>query len=187
MMTEKMRNTQELLNDLVKDTPTLAKKMHDSRKSNRLICDLIRLRAASGLTQTAMAEKMGCGQSRISKLEHGTDEDITLGELDAYLRALDKHLYMAVFSSELNASSMIKYHTCAIRKELENLIRLAEADQKIAKGIDSFSMDLFYVFCKMLDELSAKLPDSSFQKLLSEQKRRPSVLISECEPEMEPV
>lgn len=96
-MTEKMRNTQELLNDLVKDTPTLAKKMHDSRKSNRLICDLIRLRAASGLTQTAMAEKMGCGQSRISKLEHGTDEDITLGELDAYLRALDKHLYMAVF------------------------------------------------------------------------------------------
>lgn len=46
---------------------------------------------------------------------------------------------------------------------MENLIRLADADKKIAKGIDSFSMDLFYVFCKMLDELSAKLPTVPFR------------------------
>lgn len=45
-------------------------------------------RQAAGLTQAEVARRMGVTQSTVSRLESDRWQDLRLGELDAYLRAL---------------------------------------------------------------------------------------------------
>lgn len=52
----------------------------------RLIDQLILARVAAGLTQSQMAGKLRCSQSRISKIEDSHDADLSLGDIQAYAR-----------------------------------------------------------------------------------------------------
>ena len=47
-------------------------------------------RQAAGLTQVEVARRMGVTQSTVSRLESDRWQDLRLGELDAYLRALER-------------------------------------------------------------------------------------------------
>ena len=58
----------------------------------RLVKHLFALRSVEGLSQKDIAERIGCSQSRISKLENGTDDDLRLADLAAHLGALDLDL-----------------------------------------------------------------------------------------------
>lgn len=55
----------------------------------RLIGELMANRQKQKISQKTMAEKMGCTQSWISKLESSRDNDINIGEARAYARALE--------------------------------------------------------------------------------------------------
>ena len=52
----------------------------------KLIDQLILARVASNLTQSQMAGKLRCSQSRISKIEDSQDADLSLGDIQAYAR-----------------------------------------------------------------------------------------------------
>ena len=54
----------------------------------RLIDQLIVARVAAGLTQSQMAAKLRCSQSRISKIEDSQDSDLSLGDIQAYARTV---------------------------------------------------------------------------------------------------
>jgi transcriptional regulator with XRE-family HTH domain len=45
-------------------------------------------RQSAGLTQAEVARRMGVTQSTVSRLESDRWQDLRLGELDAYLRAI---------------------------------------------------------------------------------------------------
>ncbi len=49
---------------------------------------LAELRSASGLNQTAVAERTGVSQARVSQIESGDLEHTELGTLRAFVRAL---------------------------------------------------------------------------------------------------
>jgi predicted XRE-type DNA-binding protein len=53
-----------------------------------LIDQLIVARARAGYTQSQLATKMDCSQSRVSKFEDSQDADLTLGDLQAYAKAV---------------------------------------------------------------------------------------------------
>ena len=52
----------------------------------KLIDQVILARVAAGLTQSQMAAKLRCSQSRISKIEDSQDADLSLGDIQAYAR-----------------------------------------------------------------------------------------------------
>ena len=52
----------------------------------KLIDQLILARVAAGLTQSQMAVKLRCSQSRISKIEDSQDADLSLGDIQDYAR-----------------------------------------------------------------------------------------------------
>ena len=53
---------------------------------------LAELRSASGLNQTAVAERIGVSQARVSQIESGDLEHTELGTLHAFVRALGGEL-----------------------------------------------------------------------------------------------
>ena len=72
----------------VSDDPQFADEFDRRVNSRRLVKHLFALRSAEGLSQKDIADRIGCSQSRISKLESGNDDDLRLADLAAYLRAL---------------------------------------------------------------------------------------------------
>lgn len=158
------KSVDDVLKDITKDFPDLADGIQKADHETKLVRSLIAMRAASGLTQAELAAKMNSTQSRISKLEHGTDDNITIGELKSYARATGFCLSMNFFNAS-NASGMIKYHASAIREQLKHIVKIAGDDKAIQKGVDILSLDLFFNLCKMIDDETTKLQNSTFQKL----------------------
>jgi predicted XRE-type DNA-binding protein len=65
----------------------------ESRLANRkIVKDLMILRATQGLSQKDVALKLGCTQSRISKLESMSDADLRIGDLSKYAEVLGLEL-----------------------------------------------------------------------------------------------
>ncbi len=60
----------------------------------RLVDQLIVARVASGLTQSQLAAKLRCSQSRISKIEDSQDADLSLGDIQAYARIVGLKLQL---------------------------------------------------------------------------------------------
>ena len=62
----------------------------------KLIDQLILARVAAGLTQSQLAAKLRCSQSRISKIEDSHDADLSLGDIHAYARVVGLKLELAL-------------------------------------------------------------------------------------------
>jgi predicted XRE-type DNA-binding protein len=61
----------------------------------RIIKQLMVQRAAKGLSQKDLAERMHCTQSRISKLESSTDGELSIAEVRLYAAAVGLELSVA--------------------------------------------------------------------------------------------
>src|SRR6185369_3308361 len=57
-------------------------------EARNILRQLMALRAAQGLSQEDIAEKIKCTQSRVSKLESANDIDLRIGDLQEYADAL---------------------------------------------------------------------------------------------------
>lgn len=60
----------------------------------KLIDQLIVARVAAGLTQSQLAAKLRCSQSRISKIEDSQDADLSLGDIQDYARIVGLKLQL---------------------------------------------------------------------------------------------
>jgi|APSaa5957512622_1039677.scaffolds.fasta_scaffold135505_1 transcriptional regulator with XRE-family HTH domain len=129
----------------------------DSRK---LMTRLMSLRALAGLSQADVSRKMECTQSRISKLENGTDDDIKLGDMKAYAEAVRHELIVGFKPRGLSAADQVKGHFCMINQQLIELVELAaaqhddEVTEEIASFLNSFTGNMFL----MMQRLSQGLP-----------------------------
>ena len=72
----------------------VAEAVHQLSIKTRLIDQLIIARVAAGLTQSQMAAKLRCSQSRISKIEDSQDADLSLGDIQAYARIVGLKLQL---------------------------------------------------------------------------------------------
>ena len=54
------------------------------REGTRVVDWLVRERTEAGLTQAELARRMGCSQSKVSKLEDSRDAELRLGEIGRY-------------------------------------------------------------------------------------------------------
>ncbi len=126
--------------------------------SRRMVKDLTVLRATQGLSQKDMAERLGCTQSRISKLEATTDYDLRLGDIAQYANALGLRLKISVEPMKRTAVDRVKALAFRIKHELDLLAKLSEHDHKIATGVAAFFGEAFFNLVKMLQDSVQKLP-----------------------------
>ena len=70
-------------------SPELIARYRDRANQARLLKHLILLRHKRGKTQAEISRVLDCTQSRVSKIEAGGDDDLTIGYLKKYV---EEHL-----------------------------------------------------------------------------------------------
>src|SRR5260370_19573157 len=121
---------------------------------------LVSMRVAKGLTQKELADMLGCTQSRISKLEQGRNEDLRIKDFLDYTRATEEAVWVTIGTPTI--SETVKLHIRAIRRLLEELVKLPGEDRAIRDGISRFLDEILIETGKLVQ--STKLALSSKQQ-----------------------
>jgi transcriptional regulator with XRE-family HTH domain len=140
------------------DDPAFKELFEQRLRSRGIIKDLMVQRAVHDLSQKDIAEKIGCTQSRISKLESSSDADLRLGDLARYADALGLRVNIVLESKECTSVSRIKNLAFRIKHELDRMAKLAADDHVIAKGVSGFFGEAFFNLLKMIQDSAQKLP-----------------------------
>jgi transcriptional regulator with XRE-family HTH domain len=130
----------------------------DRLRARRIVKDLMIQRAVLDLSQKEIADRIGCTQSRISKLESTHDADLRLGDLAKYADALGLRVNIVLESKEWTPVTRIKKFAFQIKHELDRLATLAAQDHLIAKGLSDFLGEAFFNLVNILQESAKKLP-----------------------------
>lgn len=126
-------SVEEMVADITGDTELVnevAKRCHDQE----IVKMFVAFRTSKELSQQQLADLLGCSQSTISKIENGVDADLKVGEIQAYLRALEKPLLL-FFMPNGTAVERVKALTTRIQDEINFLTKLAHKDELIKVGV----------------------------------------------------
>ena len=136
-MNKKYKSVNDLIKsmDLPQDQQQEQIEYINSRHLSRI---LTLMRTQKGMNQQAAAEKCGCTQSRISKMEYKEDRKITIGELLDYSDALDMEMSLVFLPKKLRIVDHVKLHAAQIENLLKRLVSLSRGDKAMAKAINSF-------------------------------------------------
>jgi transcriptional regulator with XRE-family HTH domain len=143
------------------DDKSFADEFEQRMARRRIINLLISLRGAKGLTQKDIAARLNCTQSRVSKIENSSDEEIDFGDLRKYASALGLTTQVVLMSRGTKTVDRVKFHAMQIKKLVHKLAGLAQSDPAIAMGVSDFFGEAAYNLLKILQEAADKLPDES--------------------------
>lgn len=99
---KKYSSVSEMVNS-VSDDAQFADDVTRLLEQREIIKQLIALRCREGKSQTDIARHMKCSQGRISKLESGLDEELSIGDLAMYLDALGRSSRIVVMDKHCTA------------------------------------------------------------------------------------
>lgn len=124
-----------------------------------VVRQLVSLRASAGMTQTDLAKKIGCTQSRISKIEASKDEDITLGIIRDYAQATEGQI--GIFCGKrISHVEAVKNHALSIRRHLESLADIAQKHDELEPHIQGFFGEAFFNILSILSECQNQMPNT---------------------------
>jgi len=161
--TRHYKSVLEMVRDVSEDR-AFAETLERRVAQRQIVKSLFALRSSKGLSQKDLAQKLGCTQSRISKLETGDDDDLRIGDLDRYLTALGLDVCLLVTPRHRMAIAMVKHHALAIKRLLDRLADLARGDNQIARGVAGFFGEAFFNLVKMLQDSSSRLPKNEGER-----------------------
>jgi len=141
-MIKDFRNVKEMIKGLSEDDKF--KESALSEIENKTIAKfLFTLRCKHNLTQKQLADKIGCTQSRISKIEGAYNNEITIKDLSDYGEALNLQLEIGYRNKGLKIVDSIKYHAFKIKGYLERLVDLVEGDEAASKELIKFHLEAY--------------------------------------------
>jgi transcriptional regulator with XRE-family HTH domain len=129
-------------------------------RETHLTKQLACMRAAAGLTQEQLAEKLQCSQSCISKWEAGRDEDLEIRTIRAYSDATNQRIGLLI-GKPLNHVEAINLHLSAMQRRLLALAALAREHDELESGINAFFAEACLNIFAILAKCQAQMPQSS--------------------------
>jgi transcriptional regulator with XRE-family HTH domain len=129
-----------------------------------VVTQLAKLRHAAGITQEDMGKRLNLGQSAISKLESGLDDELTLGQISGYIKATGERIGLC-FGKPLSHEQAIKMHAFGLKAHLEALAALANEDEKMQTAVNAFFGEAFFNFLSIFAVCKQQLPvgESDFE------------------------
>jgi transcriptional regulator with XRE-family HTH domain len=155
-MGEKYKSVLEMVKSI--STEDSYKELADKQiKGKSLAKFLFYLRCRHSLSQKELANKIGCSQSRVSKIEHSLDKDLAIQDLLDYGKVLNLQLEIGYRHPSVKIIDLIKYHAFKIRSYLDQLNGLVKDDEVLLKGIKSTYFEIFFNMNKIIAEALIKL------------------------------
>lgn len=155
-MSKRVNDVSELVKT-ISTTQSFKKNFEKEIQSKTIAKFLFSLRCDHKLTQKQLAEKVGCSQGRVSKIESSYDQELTLKDLMDYANALNLQVELGYRTPSVKIVDLIKYHAFKIKDYLEQLTKLAKEkeDESINEGVQQFHGETIYNLVKItLDSLS---------------------------------
>lgn len=146
-----------MVRDILPDDKELAAGVEDQIKKRRLTDQLAVIRNFKGITQDQVATELSCTQGRISKLESGHDEDVTVGELTAYAKLAECNLAIVFENQHISLAEKIKHHAMCIKQCFAEMHELVQADQTIGAGVAAFHLEALINLVNIVGDASVKL------------------------------
>lgn len=113
----------------------VAEAVDERMRSRQIVKRLIAMRVSCNRSQAEIANRMNCTQSKISKLENGTDDELRLSELRDYLSALDRDMSLFICGNDWQSIQQIKFCATMISRCLRDLVERAGEDATIKEGV----------------------------------------------------
>lgn len=157
-MAKRHKSVTDLVRDVGGDASFQAR-LEDELAKKTLAKILFAMRCAGGVTQEEMAKRLGCSQSKISKIEHSEDTDLQLGDLIDYAKALDVQMSLA-FHKHMNSVESVEYHALRMKEHLDRLATLASRDDQILEGVARFFNETLVNLLNLFSQSAAKLKES---------------------------
>jgi transcriptional regulator with XRE-family HTH domain len=132
-------------------------KVNSLAKETLIVDQLIRFRLKAGLTQKEMAERLGCTQGAVSKIENSDSRDLTLKTIADYVRATNERLNLLV-GKPMNHIESIKFHAFGIQEHLTALAEMAHQDEEVEQSVKSFFGEAFLNILVILAKCEEQLP-----------------------------
>jgi len=161
-MSKKESTTFATLADLIKsvsDDHDFNKKLEEKLRQREVVTTLFALRMARNVSQGEVAQRLGCSQSRVSKIENGNDGELRLRELSAYAEAMDYQIELAFTPKNETLVEAVKRHAFRVKALLGRIAELSHKDSKIAEGAAGFFGEAFFNFVKIISDSAKKLPE----------------------------
>lgn len=157
--TKKYQSVSAMLRDITEETSAITAADLDAYIAERkIVKDLAILRSTRGLSQEDVAKKLGHSQSWVSKLEHGTDNELCIGDLRAYLSVFGLEFRAGAVKQNATIVDEVKLLAFAIRQKLIALAGMAKEGDELVEHIAQFFGDAFHNINRFLSDAAAKLP-----------------------------
>jgi len=134
-------------------------KVSEIRSQTSIVQQLTILRHLAGLTQEEMGHRLGIGQSAVSKLETGQDDDLTIGQIKSYAQVSGERIAM-FFGKPLNHVEAVKIAAIGMRQHLSALAALAQqGGEDMEKQIQAFFGEAFFNILDILSKCQNQMPN----------------------------
>jgi len=166
-------DTYKSVSELIKNLPgdeQVTKLLEKEIQGRKLVKLLFYLRCKENLSQKQIAQKIGCTQSRISKIEGSLDDDLTIKDIQEYAKALNLEVELNFNDASMKIVDKIKYHAFRIKGYLEQLSSLSKDDEIIEEGVKRFYKEVFVNMNRIIA--------SSFSKFHRKAAPKPTVSVS---------
>ena len=117
---KRFSNVADLVRHVSEDKEQAEKTARKIEQMN-IVNFLVGLRTAQELSQSDVAEKIGCTQSKVSKLENGIDSNLNIGDVNAYARAIGFEMTIVLGKKERTLVQQIDFHINAVQRLMARL------------------------------------------------------------------
>jgi transcriptional regulator with XRE-family HTH domain len=154
-----------MVRDLAGDT-AFADDVAKGVRQRGVIDYLMAQRVVANLSQKDVAQRMGCTQSRVSKLESGTDDDLRGADLEAYAAALGLDVAVVFAKKGMTIADRVKYHVIAVRRLLHHIADLSADDKVMANEANKFFVEVLYNAVRSVGDAARNLTSAQKSGLL---------------------
>lgn len=127
----------------------IVKDVEENISKTKFVSALEGIRVRKGMTQKDVAAKMGISVSKVSRFEASADDDLRIGDVKAYMQAIETDVSVALFDKSMPATNQIKHYVFEIERLLRHLTTIAKEcgdDSSIVDGISRFRGEVLYNF-----------------------------------------
>lgn len=158
MTTKRYKSVKELMDNILREEdPQFSTDFAAQTSRRQIVRGLATLRNTKNITQEEIAQKMGCAQSRISKIENGLDDDLRISDIQAYLKVLNYSAEINLLPSEMTLVDEIKYYAWRMKVAFDRLTSLAHKDDTIQRGVANFHIEALFNLIGLVKSSARKL------------------------------